>query len=201
MGPGGAERPAQPDLGAPLQYRDHHDVGDTKPSSQDGDAAEAQKQRGTGALDGEPGGESVRGTAYLHLLRVVGPRRGGQEGGYLAGMVRDGAHVDAAGVTVVAEHFPGEREADQDGPVDLGGQRQGIEDPDNTQPVTGVTAGIADPDPGGPPEPGEAERAGRLVPEHRYRVSARGGIQERPLPHAAAKRSEPRGAACPPGQP
>ena len=54
---GGAQRPAQPDLGAALEDRDDHDVGDPDRADQQRDRAQAEEQGVQGALGVGLGGE------------------------------------------------------------------------------------------------------------------------------------------------
>src|SRR5260221_1482394 len=58
---GGAERPAQPDLGATLEDGDDHDVGDPDRADQQRDRAEAEEQGVEGALGVGLGGRAADG--------------------------------------------------------------------------------------------------------------------------------------------
>ena len=60
---GGAERAAQPDLGAALEHGDEHDVGDADGADEQGDGAEAEEQAVERALGGGAGDERVGGLA------------------------------------------------------------------------------------------------------------------------------------------
>src|SRR5262249_56763466 len=59
VGFGGAEGAAQADLAAPLEHRDDHHVGDADPADQQGDRAEAEKQRVERGFGGGAGGQHV----------------------------------------------------------------------------------------------------------------------------------------------
>src|SRR5258708_33141615 len=58
---GGAERPAQPDLGATLEDGDDHDVGDPDRADQQRDRAEAEEQGVERALGVGLGGRAADG--------------------------------------------------------------------------------------------------------------------------------------------
>ena len=67
---GGAERAAQPDLGAALKHGDDHDVGHPDRADEQGDRAEAEEQGVERALGVGQGGERVRGPGDGDLVRV-----------------------------------------------------------------------------------------------------------------------------------
>ena len=71
------ERAAQPDLAAPLEHRDHHDVGDADAADEQRHAAEPEQQRGERLVGLRLRRERVGGSAHLHLVwRLrVGRRR------------------------------------------------------------------------------------------------------------------------------
>ena len=154
---GGAQRPAQPDLGAPFEHGDDHDVGDADGADQQGDGAEAEEQGVEGALGVGLGGERGRGLGHVGLAGALGAGLAGEEvvdaGG--DGGCAGGADVDLGGVAVEVQVVLGGGEADEDGGVDLGGVGVGFEDAGDIQPL----AGGADPQAG--PDPVDARAAAR----------------------------------------
>src|SRR5260370_28753227 len=68
---GGAQRPAQPDLGAAFQDGDDHDVGHPDRADQQRDRAQSQEQGGQCALGLAPGGEHVPGPGDVDPVPVL----------------------------------------------------------------------------------------------------------------------------------
>jgi hypothetical protein len=117
-------------------------------AGQDGDRAEAEEQGRSRALHGDAGGEGVGGPADLHLVGVVRPGSAAEQGCGLGGVIGHCAHVDAAGMAVLAE-LTGEWEADENRGVDLGCERESAKDPDYGQPAPGDRIRVAQPYSGG----------------------------------------------------
>ena len=70
LAPGGAQRPAQPDLGAALEHGDDHDVGHPDRADQQRDRAEAEEQGVERAAGVGLGGERGRGLGDVDLAGV-----------------------------------------------------------------------------------------------------------------------------------
>ena len=76
---GGAERAAQPDLGAAFEDGDDHDVGDADCADEERDGAEAQEEAVEGALGVGLGDEGGRGLADVDLAGVLRVGGGGEQ--------------------------------------------------------------------------------------------------------------------------
>ena len=103
---GGAQRAAQPDLGAALQHGDDHDVGHPDRADQQRDRAQAEEQGVERALGVGPGGERVRGLGDVDLAGVfrVGLRaEQAVDGG--GGLGVRGADVDLCGCPSKCRYF------------------------------------------------------------------------------------------------
>ena len=97
----GAERAAQADLGAALEHRDDHHVGDPDAADQQRHRAEAEEHRGERALRVRARLQRVGGTADLRLFGVLRVGGRGQQRGGFAHPFGVGAHVQRARVRVV----------------------------------------------------------------------------------------------------
>ena len=119
---GGAQRAAQPDLGAAFQHRDDHDVGYPDRADQQRDRAKPEEQGVERALGVGLGGERVRGPRDVDLAGIfrVGLRAEQASDSGDSGLGVNGADVDLRGVPVEVQVFLGGGETDQDRGVDLG---------------------------------------------------------------------------------
>ena len=70
--PGRAERPAQPDLGAPLEHGDDHRVRDPDPADEQRDRAEAEEERVNALGRGRARLERVGRPGDVDLLGLLG---------------------------------------------------------------------------------------------------------------------------------
>jgi hypothetical protein len=98
-------------------------------------APSPEEERGVGRFCRGPGLDDVGGAADLHLLWVFGVGRRGQEGAGVLDRVGVGADVDRGGVGGGAEELLGDRVADEGGAVDVGGERERVEDADDAEPA------------------------------------------------------------------
>ena len=179
---GGAQRAAQPDLGAAFQHRDDHDVGHPDRANQQRDRAQAEEQGVERALGVGLGGQRGGGLGDADLAGVfrVGLRaeqvvhRGG------GGRGIDGADVDLRRVPVEVQVLSRGREADQDRRVDLRRHRRRVEDAGHVEPLA------AGPDPHPGPDPVDAQQLRGGGAEHRDRLAGGGGVEVPALREAGA---------------
>ena len=172
VGAGGTEGTAEPDLTAPLQDGDHHDVGDPDAADEQGDTAQGQEQalerdRGVGAR-GERVGRARDGDV-LRGGRVGGRGEHPRDGGHAD---RAGPHVDLHGGAARAEQAPGDRKADEGGAVEFGGERQRLKGAHHREPV------IAEPDLDRPAGPVRAQGGGGAGAQHDRGETGRRRVEE-----------------------
>ena len=163
---GGAERAAQPDLGAAFEDGDDHDVGDADGSDEEGDGAEAEEQAVEGAVGVGLGDECRGGLADVDRAGVLGVGGRGEEVVDSVDLVVLGAEVDGGGVAVEAQVLLRRGVADQDGGVDGGGEHGRFEDAGEVEPMA------ADPDAFVGVDAVDAEQTGRRRRRARRRVLA-----------------------------
>src|SRR5207244_9590975 len=87
-------------------------------------------------------------------------------------------------ISVETERRRGDRPAYQHGLVDLGSERQPLEDPDDGEPPA------AYPDPGGPVEPVDAQVLRRAEAEHGRGISSARRIEKGPVQDGPVERAD-----------
>ena len=100
---GRTQGPAQSDLPAPLEHRDHHHVGDSDSADEEGDCAETEEQAGQRRFGSFPSFESVAGTGHLDLVGVLRIRRGRQHASHVVDESGVGAGIQGGGDPLVIE--------------------------------------------------------------------------------------------------
>ena len=129
------ERPAQTDLRAALQHGHEHDVGDSESPDEQRDGPQTQEQGGERRCRRGPGSDRLGWPADLDLLGIRGVRGGRQDGSDVVDRRVRRADVDRRRRAGRFEEVPGDRQADDRGPVDLGRERQRLQDADDREPL------------------------------------------------------------------
>src|SRR5580698_8224036 len=172
VAPGGTQGPTQADLGAALQDRDDHDVGDADAADEEGHGAETEEQYVIDPLGGHLGLQDVRRIADRHDVGVGRVGGDGQDGRHGVDLAGNAAQVEPGGVAVEAEVLLGDGESDEGHAVHLGEQYDGVQDADHREPVS------ADQHLRRVRQIVDAEQAGRLGAQDDRRVPGRSRVEE-----------------------
>src|SRR5207247_254969 len=100
---GSAECTAQPDLGAPLEHADQHDVGDADSTDEERDGAKAEEEAVESTLGVGARGEGGGGLAHVDLVGRLGVRGRAENGLDGRSLARDASDVHGGRVAVEAE--------------------------------------------------------------------------------------------------
>jgi len=185
VGPGGAECAAQADLGAALDDRDDHHVGDADATDEQRDRAETQEQGGERTARGFLSRERIRRSRDLHLLRCGGVDGCAEHAAYGIDGVVLGTHVDRLRGDGLAEDVGlGRSDTDDGGAVQPLGGGDVIEDADHCEPLVADVHAQAVGDVDHPQLLGSGDA------EHDGRIRARGGVEPGAIDELRVQRVE-----------